>query len=116
MIPNEVLAAWIVTALTGVAALGGLSLLDGRLSAGAAVVEAPPLHYAGIGTGQRLPPLNGGWKSRFEATGSLPIRPLATLVEWSDDPVDEMELKDGRDELLAGAVAAVDLVVKQMAP
>jgi hypothetical protein len=30
MIPNEVLAAWIVAAITGAAALGGLSLLDDR--------------------------------------------------------------------------------------
>ena len=32
MIPNEVLAAWIVAAMTGAAALGGLSLLDNRSS------------------------------------------------------------------------------------
>jgi hypothetical protein len=30
MIPNEILAAWMVAATTGVAALGGLSLLDSR--------------------------------------------------------------------------------------
>ena len=31
MIPNEVVAAWIVAAVTGTAGLSGLSLLDSRL-------------------------------------------------------------------------------------
>ena len=32
MIPNEILAAWMVAATTGLAAFGGLSLLDNRSS------------------------------------------------------------------------------------
>jgi hypothetical protein len=116
MIPNEVLAAWIVAATTGLAALGGLSLLDGHPSTGGMEAEPLPFHYAGTSTGQRLAPLDSAWKSRLEATGSLPVRPVATLAEWSDDEVDEMDLRDRSDELLAGTLATAAVRVDFIAP
>ena len=116
MIPNEVLAAWIVAAITGAAALGGLSLLDGRPSTGGMEAEPLPFYYASMSTGQRLPPSDGAWRSRLEATGSLPVRPVATLAEWSDDEVDEMDLRDRSDELFAGTLATADVRVDFIAP
>ena len=58
MIPNEVLAAWIVAAITGAAALGGLSLLDSRSTSSGMEAEPLPFYYASMSTGQRLPPLD----------------------------------------------------------
>ena len=78
MIPNEVLAAWIVAAITGTAALGGLSLLDGRPTSGGMEAEPLPFYYASMTTGQRPLPLDRIWRSRLEATGSLPVRPTAS--------------------------------------
>src|SRR3954463_16441553 len=94
MIPNEVLAAWIVAATMGAAALGGLSLLDSRPSAGGLEAEPPPFYDASTGTQQRLPPLTMAWRSRLEATGSLPIHPAVILTDWVDDEVDEMDQRD----------------------
>ena len=116
MIPNELLAAWIVAATTGVAALGGLSLLDSRPSTGGMEAEPLPFYYAGMSTGQRLPPPDSAWKSRLEATGSLPVRPVATLAEWGDDEVDEMDQRDRRDEPLAGSLATTDVPIDFIAP
>jgi len=95
MIPNEVLAAWIVAATTGVAVLGGLSLLDRHPSTGGVEAEPLPFYYASTSMVQRLPPLDSAWKSRLELTGSLPVRPMATLAEWGDDEVDEMDERIG---------------------
>src|SRR5687768_15905571 len=99
MIPNEILAAWMVAATTGVAALGGLSLLDSRSSPSGLEAEPLPFYYPDISTALRLPPPDIGWRSRLEATGSLPARPAATPAEWGDDDVDEMDQKDRKDEL-----------------
>jgi len=109
MIPNEVLAAWIVAAITGAAALGGLELLDRRpLTAG---VEAEPLpfYYASMTTDQR-PPLDRIWRARLEATGGLPARPAATLANWDDDDVNGAEREHARDELLTGSPAFIDVL------
>jgi len=115
MIPNEVLAAWIVAATTGAAALGGLSLLDGHPSGG---MEAEPLpfRYAGTSTAQLLPPLDSAWKSRLEATGGLPVRVVTSLAEWGDDEVDEMDQRDMRDELFVGTLATTNASIDFMGP
>jgi hypothetical protein len=110
MIPNEVLAAWIVAAITATAALGGLELLDSRpLTAG---VEAEPLpfYYPSMTTDQRPPPLDRIWRARLEATGSLPARAAATLADWDDDDVNGMEREHARDELLTGSPVFIDVL------
>ena len=107
MIPNEILAAWMVAAITGVAALGGLSLLDSRSSPSGLEAEPLPFYYPDISTTLRLPPPDIGWRSRLEATGSLPARPAETPAEWGDDDVDEMDQKDRKDELSADPLATV---------
>jgi len=108
MIPNEVLAAWMVAATTAAAALGGLSLLDSRTSpggiAGNVEVETLPFYYANTGTAWRPRP-DRTWRSRLEVTGSLPVRPAAILVDLSDDEVDEIDHKPRRDEVLEGPLA-----------
>jgi hypothetical protein len=116
MIPNEVLAAWIVAAATGAAALGGLSLLDSRPSTGGVEAEPLPFYYASMTTGQRPPPLDRTWRSRLEATGSLPARPAAVVADWGDDEVDEMEQGFGRDNLLAGSFTTTDFFAALTGP
>ena len=116
MIPNEVLAAWIVAAITGAAALGGLSLLDNRSTSSGMEAEPLPFYDASMNTGQRLPPSDGAWRSRLEATGSLPVRPAAILADWGDDDVDEMEQEHGRDNLLAGSLATIDVLAEVVGP
>jgi hypothetical protein len=116
MIPNEVLAAWIVSATIGVSALGGLSLLESRPSTGGMEAEPLPFYYAGTNTGQRLAPLDSAWKSRLEATGSLPARPVAALAEWVDDDVDEMNQRHGGDHLFADILATVDPIAVFQGP
>jgi len=101
MIPNEILAAWMVAATTGLAALGGLALLDSRSSANGLEAEPLPFHYPNITTTLRLSPPDVAWRSHLEATGSLPVRPTATPADWYDDEVDEMDQKDRKDELSA---------------
>ena len=115
MIPNEVLAAWIVAAITGAAALGGLSLLDSRSTSSGMEAEPLPFYSASMSTGQRLPP-DEDWRSRLEATGSLPVRPAAILADWGDDDVDEMEQEHGRDNLLAGSLATIDVLAEVVGP
>ena len=115
MIPNEVLAAWIVAAITGAAALGGLSLLDSRSTSSGMEAEPLPFYYASMSTGQRLPP-SDAWRSRLEATGSLPVRPAAIRADWGDDDVDEMEQEHGRDNLLAGSLATIDVLAGVVGP
>ena len=88
MIPNEVLAAWIVAAATGAATLGGLSLLDNRSSPSGLEAEPLPFYHPNITTALRLPPPDIAWRSRLEATGSLPVHPAAILPSWGDDEVD----------------------------
>ena len=107
MIPNEVLAAWIVAAATGAATLGGLSLLDSRSTSSGMEAEPLPFYYASMTTGQRPPPLDRTWRSRLEATGGLPVRPAATLAMQGDDDVDEMDQRDRKDELSADPLATV---------
>jgi hypothetical protein len=107
MIPNELMAAWIVAATTGLAALGGLSLLDSRSSPSGLEAEPLPFHYPDISTALRLPLPDNVWRSRLEATGSLPARPAATPAEWGDDDVDEMDQRDRKDERSADPLAAV---------
>jgi hypothetical protein len=116
MIPNEVLAAWIVAAVTGAAALGGLSLLDSRPSTGG--VEAEPLlfHYASMTIGQRPPPLDRTWRPRLEATGSVPVRPATALADWDDDEMDGVEQGFGRDNLLAGSFTTTDFLAELTGP
>jgi hypothetical protein len=107
MIPNELMAAWVVAATTGLAALGGLSLLDSRSSPSGLEAEPLPFHYPDISTALRLPPPDNAWRSRLEATGSLPARPAATPAEWGDDDVDEMDQRDRKDERSADPLATV---------
>jgi hypothetical protein len=116
MIPNEVLAAWIVAAVTGATAVGGLSLLDNRSSKGGVEAEPLPFHYASMTTGQRSPPLDSTWRSRLEATGSLPVHPAATLADWSDEDVDEMEREHGSDYLFANSPATIDVLAEVVGP
>jgi hypothetical protein len=116
MIPNEVLAAWIVAAITGAAALGGLSLLDSRSTSSGMEAEPLPFYSASMSTGQRLPPSDEAWRARLEATGSLPVRPAAILADWGDDDVDEMEQEHGRDNLLAGSLATIDVLAEVVEP
>jgi len=116
MIPNEVLAAWIVAIVTGAAMLGGLSLLDSRPSTGGVEAEPLPFYYASMTTGQRSPPLDRTWRSRLEATGSVPARPAATLADWDDDEVDEMEQRLGGDDLPAGSFATADFFAELIGP
>jgi hypothetical protein len=111
MIPNEVVAAWIVAAATGAAALGGLSLLDSRPPTGGVEAEPLPFYYASMTTGQRLP-LDRTWRSRLEATGSLPARPAATLADRDYDDVDEMEREHGSDNPLVGSLATIDVLAE----
>ena len=112
MIPNEVMAAWIVAA----AALGGLSLLDSRSTSSGMEAEPLPFYYASMSTGQRLPPSDGAWRSRLEATGSLPVRPAAILANWGDDDVDEMEQEHGKDNLLASTFTTTDFFAQLTGP
>ena len=112
MIPNEVLAAWIVAA----AALGGLSLLDSRSTSSGMEAEPLPFYYASMTTGQRPPPLDRTWRSHFEATGSIPVRPTANLAGSDDDDVDEMEQEHGRDNLLAGSLVTIDVLAELAGP
>jgi hypothetical protein len=116
MIPNEVLAAWIVAAITGTAALGGLSLLDGRSTSSGMEAEPLPFYYTSMTTGQRLPLLDRTWRSRLEATGSLPARPTAVVADWSDDEVDEMGQRDQRDEYFTSILATADARIEFLAP
>jgi hypothetical protein len=116
MIPNEVLAAWIVSATVGVTALGGLSLLDKRLPTSGMKAEPLPFQYAGANTGQRLAPLDSTWKSRLEATGSLPARPASILVEWVDDEVNEMNQWHEKGGLFADTLATADEKVEFLGP
>jgi hypothetical protein len=110
MIPNEVVAAWIVAAVTGTAGLGGLSLLDSRPPTGGMEAEPLPFHYASMSTGQQSLPRDRTWRFRLEATGSLPVRPAATLADRGDDDVDEMERKHGNDNPLVGSPASIDVL------
>ena len=107
MIPNDILAAWMVAATTGLAALGGLPLLDSRSSPSGLEAEPLPFYYPNMSTALRLPPPDIGWRSRLEVTGSLPVRPAATLSDWGDDDVDEMDERDRKDELSADPLATV---------
>ena len=116
MIPNEILAAWMVAAITGLAALGGLSLLDGRSTASGMEAEPLPFYYASMSTGQRPLPLDMTWRSRLEATGSLPACPTATLADRDDDDVDEMEREHGSDNPLAGSLATIDVLAEVVGP
>lgn len=116
MIPNEVLAAWIVAAVTGAAALGGLSLLDSRSQTGGVEAEPLPFYYASMTAGQRPPPLDRTWRSRLEATGSLPVRPTENLADWSDDEVDEVEQEHGRDNLLSDTFTTTDFFALVQGP
>ena len=52
----------------------------------------------------------------MEATGSLPARPAAILADWGDDDVDEMEQEHGRDNLLAGSLATIDVLAELVGP
>jgi hypothetical protein len=116
MIPNEVVAAWIVAAVTGTAGLGGLSLLDSRPPTGGMEAEPLPFYYASMSTGQRSPAHDSTWRFRLEATGSLPVRPAAILADWSDDDVDETEQEYGSDNLLAGSPATIDVLAEVVGP
>ena len=107
MIPNEILAAWMVAATTGLAAFGGLSLLDNRSSPSGLEAEPLPFYHPNITTALRLPPPDIAWRSRLEATGSLPVRPAAILPGWGDDEVDEMGQRDRRNELSVDPLATV---------
>ena len=115
MIPNEVLAAWIVAAITGAAALGGLSLLDSRSTSSGMEAEPLPFYYASMTIGQRPPPLDSTWRSRLEATGSLPVRPATALADW-DDEMDDVEQGFGRDNLLAGSFTTTDFFAELTGP
>jgi hypothetical protein len=106
MIPNEVLAAWIVAATVGAAALGVLSLLDGHSSRSGVEAEPLPFYYPDLNTASRLSADNA-WRSRLEATGSLPARLAATPAEWGDDDVDEMDQRDRKNERSADPLATV---------
>ena len=116
MIPNEVLAAWIVAAATGAAALGGLSLVDDRSKSSGMEAEPLPFHYASMTTGQRPPPLDRTWRSRLEASGSLPVRVMATLADRDNDDVDEMERVHGSDNPLVGSLATIDILAEFAGP
>ena len=116
MIPNEVLAAWIVAIATGAAALGGLSLLDSRPPPSGVEAEPRSFYYASVTTGQRPPPLDRTWRSRLEATGSIPVHPAATLADWDDDDVDEIEWEHGSDNPLVGSLAIIDVLAELKGP
>jgi hypothetical protein len=116
MIPNEVLAAWIVAAATGAAALGGLSLLDSHPPSGGVEAEPLPFYYASMTTGQRPPLLDRTWRSRLEATGSIPVRSTANLAGSDDDDVDEMEREHGSDNPLVGSLAIIDVLAELEGP
>jgi hypothetical protein len=77
--------------------------------------EPLPFYYASMSTGQRLPP-SDAWRSRLEATGSLPVRPAAILADWGDDDVDEMEQEHGRDNLLASTFTTTDFFAQLTGP
>jgi hypothetical protein len=108
MIPNEVLAAWIVAATIGAAALGGLSLLDNRHSPSGVEAEPLPFYYPDISMAPRLPPPDNAWRSRWEATGSLPTNPTTLPADQSEAEVDEMEHKDRSDKLWEEPLATAD--------
>jgi len=115
MIPNEVLAAWIVGATTAASALGGLSLFDKGPTRG---MEAEPLpfHYTDTSTSQRLPPLDKSWRSHFETTGSLPSRSMVILADLGDDEVDEMAQMAMRDEPAESPLATISGVEGFLGP
>jgi hypothetical protein len=108
MIPHEVLAAWIVAAIIGATALGGLSLLDSRRSPNGVEAEPLPFYYPDISMDPRLPPPDNAWRSRWEATGSLPTKPTTVPANQSEAEVDEMEHKDRRDEPWKEPLATAD--------
>ena len=70
MIPNEILAAWMVAATTGLAAFGGLSLLDNRSSQSGLEAEPLPFYHPNITTALRLPPPDIAWRSRLKPPGA----------------------------------------------
>jgi hypothetical protein len=107
MIPNEVVAAWIVGASTAASALGGLSLLDKGPSTRGMEAEPLPFYYADVSTSQRLPPLDRNWRSHFETTGSLPSRPMVIQADLGDDEVDEMAQRDMMDEPAENPLATI---------
>jgi hypothetical protein len=116
MIPNEILAAWIVSATIGASALGGLSLIDKRPPTGGMEAEPLPFYYAGTNTGQRIAPLDSAWKSRLEATGSLPARPVSILAEWVDEDMDEMNQRHEKDGLFTDTLAVAEEKVQFLGP
>lgn len=107
MIPSEVLAAWVVAVATGATALGGLSLFDAHPPSGGVEAGSQPLHDPSESTVRRPLPLDPAWRSRLEATGSLPARPGAPPVEWHDDDDQggEIDRHDRRDEPPKGPLA-----------
>jgi hypothetical protein len=115
MIPNEVLAAWIVGATTAASALGGLSLLDKGPPSGMDA-EPLPFHYADTSTSQRPSPLDRNWRSHLETTGSLPGRPMVILADLGDDEVDEMIQIDRMDELAESPLATTSSVEGFLGP
>jgi hypothetical protein len=116
MIPNEVVAAWIVGASTAASALGGLSLLDKGPSTRGMEAEPLPFYYADVSTSQRLPPLDRNWRSHFETTGSLPSRPTVSLTDLGDDEVDEIAQRDMMDEPAEDPLATISGLEGFMGP
>jgi hypothetical protein len=86
--------------------VAGLSLLDNHPSPNGAGADPLPFQHASMSTAWRLPP-DRDWRSRLEATGSLPARPAGILVDRLDEEVDEMDQSHGTDELSEGPLAAV---------